>query len=128
MYKKILVGLVLFGILTTTIAACGIYDISNVPTGPTVHMGNANFVQPSISISKGQSINFIDDVAVEHIIKNGTWSSSGSMELKAESGAPGVNATFNGNDSNMIGPFNTSGTFHLLCTLHTGMNLTVTVS
>ncbi len=128
MYKKILVGLVLFGILTTTIAACGIYDVSNVPTGPTVHMGNANFVQPSISISKGQSINFIDDVAVEHIIKNGTWSSTGSMELKAEAGAPGVNVTFNGNDSSMIGPFNTSGTFHLLCTVHPGMNLTVTVS
>ncbi len=127
MYKKILVGLVLLGILTTTIAACGIYDVSNVPTGPTVHMGGANFLQPSITISKGQSINLIDDVAVEHIIKNGTWN-GGSMVLKAESGAPTVNVTFNGNDSNSIGPFNTSGTFKLLCTVHQGMNLTVKVS
>jgi plastocyanin len=127
MYKKILVGLVLLGILTTTIAACGIYDVSNVPTGPTVHMGGANFLQPSITISKGQSINLIDDVAVEHIIKNGTWN-GGSMNLTAESGAPTVNVTFNGNDSSLIGPFNTSGTFKLLCTVHQGMNLTVTVS
>ena len=51
MYKEILVGLVLFGILTTTIAACGIYDVSNTPTGPTVHMGGANFLQSSIKIS-----------------------------------------------------------------------------
>ena len=127
MYKKILVGLVLLGILTTTIAACGIYDVSNVPTGPTVHMGGANFLQPSITISKGQSINLIDDVAVQHIIKNGTWN-GGSMNLTAESGAPSVNVTFNGNDSGSIGPFNTSGTFKLLCTVHQGMNLTVTVS
>jgi len=127
MYKKILVGLVLLGILTTTIAACGIYDVSTVPTGPTVHMGGANFLQSSIKISKGQSINLIDDVAVEHIIKNGTWN-GGSMDLKAEPGAPTVNVTLNGNDSSSIGPFNTSGTFKLLCTVHQGMNLTVTVS
>jgi plastocyanin len=126
-YKKILVGLVLFGILTTTIAACGIYDESSVPTGPTVHMGAANFLVPTITISKGQSINFIDDVAVQHIIKNGTWN-GGSMVLKAESGAPTVNTTFNGNDNSTIGPFNTGGTFKLLCTLHQSMNLTVTVS
>lgn len=127
MYKKVLVGLVLLGILTTTIAACGIYDQSNVPTGPTVHMGGANFLQSSITISKGQSINFIDDVAVLHTITNGTWDGS-SMVLKAEPGAPGVNVTFNGNDSSMVGPFNTSGTFKLLCTVHPNMNLTVIVS
>lgn len=127
MYKKVFVGLVLLGILTTTIAACGIYDVSNTPTGPTVHMGGANFLQPSITISKGQSINLIDDVAVVHIIKNGTWNGNNQV-LKAESGAPTVNVTFNGNDSNSIGPFNTSGTFKLLCTVHPAMNLTVTVS
>ena len=127
MYKKVLVGLVLLGILTTTIAACGIYDQSSIPTGPTVHMGGANFLQPSITISKGQSINLIDDVAVLHIIKNGTWNGNNHV-LQAEAGAPTVNVTFNGNDSNMIGPFNTSGTFKLLCTVHPNMNLTVTVS
>jgi plastocyanin len=127
MYKKILVGLVLLGILTTTIAACGIYDQSSIPTGPTVHMAGSNFLQPSITISKGQSINLIDDVAVLHIIKNGMWNGN-SQILKAEAGAPTVNITFNGNDSNMIGPFNTSGTFKLLCTVHPNMDLTVTVS
>ena len=127
MYKKILVGLVLFGILTTTIAACGIYDQSNLPTGPTVHMGGANFLESSITISKGQSINLIDDVAVLHIITNGTWNGS-SQVLKAEAGVPTVNVTYNGNDSSMVGPFNTSGTFKLLCTVHPNMNLTVIVS
>ena len=127
MYKKVLVGLVLLGILTTTIAACGIYDQSNVPTGPTVHMAGSNFLQSSITISKGQSVNLIDDVAVLHIIKNGTWNGNNQV-LKAESGAPTVNVTLNGNDSSMVGPFNTSGTFKLLCTVHPNMDLTVIVS
>ncbi|GAC1523461.1 MAG: hypothetical protein NVS3B14_23650 [Ktedonobacteraceae bacterium] len=127
MYKKIIVGLILLGVLTTTVAACGIYDQANVPTGPTVHMGNATFLQSSITISKGQSLTLIDDVAVEHIIKNGTWNGATPV-LKAEPGAPSVNVTFNGSDTNSIGPFNTSGTFHLLCTIHQGMNLTVNVS
>jgi|SRR5581483_9379517 len=127
MYKKILVGLVLFGILTTTIAACGIYDQSNVPQGPTAHMSGAVFVTPTITISKGQSITIVDDVAVEHIIKNGTWK-GGTPDTTKEPGAPTVDLTFTGNDSNTVGPFNTSGKFELYCTIHQGMNLTVTVS
>ena len=127
MYKKVLVGLVLLGILSTTIAACGIYDQSNVPTGPTVHMAGSNFLQPSITISKGQSINLIDDVAVLHTIKNGMWNGNNQV-LKAESGAPTVDVTLNGNDSSMVGPFTTSGTFKLLCTIHPNMDLTVIVS
>ena len=90
-------------------------------------MGGANFLESSITISKGQSINLIDDVAVLHIITNGTWNGS-SQVLKAEAGAPTVNVTYNGNDSSMVGPFNTSGTFKLLCTVHPNMNLTVIVS
>ena len=127
MYKKILLGLVLLGILTTTIAACGIYDVSNVPSGPTVHMGAASFLQPSIKISKGQSVNLIDDSTAQHIIKNGTWNGNSPVTMN-EPGAPSVNVTFNGNDSGSIGPFNTSGSFKLYCTIHPGMNLTVTVS
>lgn len=127
MYKKILVGLVLFGILTTTLAACGIYDESSVPQGPTAHMSGAVFVTPTITISKGQSITLVDDVAVEHIIKNGTWK-NGIPDTTKEAGAPTVDATFTGNDSSTIGPFNTSGKFELYCTIHQNMNLTVTVS
>jgi len=126
-YKKILVGLVLFGILSTLIAACGIYDVSNVPTGPTVHMGGSNFSQPTITIKKGQSLDLIDDAAVQHIIKNGTWNGNTPV-IKAEAGAPSVNVTLNGNDSSTVGPFNTSGSFKLFCTIHPAMDLTVTVS
>jgi plastocyanin len=95
--------------------------------GNTVHMGNTNFLVSTVSISKGSKLTLIDDVAVPHIIKNGMWA-SGAQKLAQEPGAPTVNQSFSGSgESHDIGPFTTAGTFHLLCTIHTDMNLTVTV-
>ncbi|HEY3993685.1 MAG TPA: plastocyanin/azurin family copper-binding protein [Ktedonobacteraceae bacterium] len=125
MYKKLLFGIAFLAILATVLAACSIHDTAG-PSGPTAHMGNANFTQPSVTISKGQSLTLIDDVAVQHIIANGQWV-NGVSKVTKESGAPSYNQTFNGNDSSPLGPFTTSGTFHYYCTIHPGMNLTVVV-
>ncbi len=125
MFKKVLAGFALLAILATVLAACSIHDTSGA-SGPTAHMGSANFTQNSITISKGASITVLDDVAVQHIITNGQWK-NGTPDTAKESGAPSYNQTFNGNDSNALGPFTTSGTFHYYCTIHPGMNLTVVV-
>ncbi len=105
-------------------ANCG-----NTPGGsstPTVHLTATNFAVPSITIPKGSMLTLVDDVAVIHIIKKGSWV-KGSPVPKQESGAPTVNVTFNGNDTHQIGPFNTAGTFHIYCTIHPGMNLSIIV-
>ncbi len=125
MYKKIFVGLLVCGLLTTILAACAIRDEAGT-SGPTAHMSNATFVQTSVTINKGDTLTLVDDVPVEHIIKNGTWKGI-TPQPATESGAPAVDQTFNGNDSGPVGPFNTSGTFQLYCTIHPGMNLTVIV-
>jgi len=44
-----------------------------------------------------------------------------------ETNAPSVNVQLNGNDQQTIGPFAAAGTYHLYCTIHPGMNLTVIV-
>ena len=126
MYKRILFGVVLFGTITVLLAACAIVDTSNMASGPTVHMGGTNFNQSSITIHKGDMLNLVDDAASTHIITNGSWVGSTQKPAK-ESGAPSVNQTFNGSDSAAVGPFTTAGTFHLYCTIHPGMNLTVVV-
>jgi plastocyanin len=96
--------------------------------GNTVHMGNTNFLVSTVTIAKGSKLTLIDDVAVPHIIKNGTWDASGTQKLAQEPGAPAVNLNFTtSGESHDIGPFTTAGTFHLLCTIHTSMNLTVVV-
>jgi plastocyanin len=126
MFKKVIVGLLVFGLLTAILTACSIYDQASAPKGPEAHMSGANFVQSSVTIKKGDSLTLVDDVAAQHIIKNGTWDGNTPKE-GTESGAPNVNVTLNGNDSVTIGPFNTAGTFKLYCTIHPGMNLTVSV-
>jgi plastocyanin len=72
-WHRLLVGLLLCGLLSTLVAACGIYDVSAVHTGPTVHMGATDFLQPSITIHQGDSLTLVDDAASTHIINNGTW-------------------------------------------------------
>lgn len=125
--KKLFAGLILCGLLSTLVAACGIYDVSGKPTGPMVHMGAADFLQRSVTIHQGDRLTLIDDAASEHIIRNGSWV-NGVAKPGKEPGAPIVNQTYNGNDSAAIGPFNMPGTYHLYCTIHPGMNLTVIVT
>lgn len=125
--KKLTAVFVFFSLVTVLIAACSGSSGDGSVSGPAVHMNDTNFVQSSITIKKGDKLTLIDDVAVTHIIENGMWDSNGTAKPKLESGAPMVNATFNGNDSQTIGPFNTAGTYHLYCTIHPEMNLTVTI-
>ena len=135
--KKLSLAFVLFGLLSALLMACGgATTSSSTTTGSndttssgntaTVHMSDNNFAQPSVTISKGGSINLVDDASVIHIINNGSWVNNSPKPAK-ESGAPTVSVQFNGNDSHIVGPFNTVGTYHLYCTVHPGMNLTVIV-
>ena len=97
--------------------------------GNTVHMGPATFVQSSITISKGSKLTLVDDVSVPHIIANGMYDASGAPKPAKEPGAPTVNNLqfSSSGDSKDIGPFTTAGTYHLYCTIHVNMNLTITV-
>jgi len=109
--------------------SCGSSSRSGSSSGstPAVHMCGNNFVQSSITISKGQSLTLVDDASAAHSIANGSWV-NGSAQPSQEPGAPVVNnLQINGNASQTIGPFNTAGTYHLYCTWHPGMNLTVIV-
>nr|HET6901125.1 hypothetical protein [Ktedonobacteraceae bacterium] len=95
--------------------------------GTTVHMGLTNFLVSSTTIPKGSMLTLIDDAAVPHIIKNGSWDASGTAKPAKEAGAPTVDQSFSGNDTHTIGPFSTAGTYHIYCTIHLNMNLTITV-
>lgn len=127
--KKLVAAFLFLSLLTTLIVACGgtgSSSSSSDSNGTDVHMSETSFVQPSVTIPKGNSFNLIDDTAVVHIIQNGTWSNNSPQPLK-EGGAPTVNVQFSGSDIHTIGPFNTAGTYHLYCVVHPGMNLTVVV-
>ena len=124
--KKALAAMVVLVVMTVLVVACG--GSAGGGSSTDVHMGQTNFTQSSMTISKGSSINLINDTAATHIIANGRWENN-TPKPGAEAGAPTVNNLHftTANQSQTIGPFNTAGVFHLYCTVHPGMNLTVTV-
>jgi plastocyanin len=128
--KKLIAILVALSVVTVlTAASCGGSGGSGgTGAGTGVHMGETTFLQPSVTISKGSSLNLIDDVPVLHIIGNGSWVNNVTKPAR-EPDAPVVNnLQFNAAGQSMaVGPFNTPGTFHLYCSVHLNMNLTVIV-
>jgi plastocyanin len=125
--RKWFVVFVICSLLAIVIAACGDNEAGSSTDGPnTVHTNDLIFLKDQMTIKKGQSITVINDVGTEHIIANGTWDNSIPKSLK-EQGAPSGEVDLAGNETKIIGPFNTAGVFHLYCTIHPNMNLTVTV-
>jgi len=130
--KKLFMAFVLLCMTTVMLAACGGSSSSTSGTGSsssaTVHMGQTNFDQSSVTISKGGTVTLVNDTSSVHIIANGQWV-NGVAQPKQEPGAPTVsNVQFSSpGQSQTIGPFSTAGTFHFYCTVHPGMNLTVIV-
>ena len=125
--KKLLAIFMLYTLLTFLFVACSGSGDTNSSGPNTVHMSDVNFVQQSITIKKGEVVTLVNDAAVIHIIENGSWNSNGVAEPAIEPGAPKVEAQVSGNMSQTIGPFNIVGTFHLYCSVHPGMNLTIIV-
>ncbi len=93
---------------------------------PTVHMSANTFLQNVVLVPKGSKLHLVDDGNVEHVLRNGFWKADGTPESSAEPGAPVVSVTVTGGSTD-IGPFATAGVYHLYCTIHTGMNLTIVV-
>ena len=116
----LLIGAIVQPMTTTT-------TVATTPSGtPTVHMGPSSFLQASITIPKGSKVLLVDDSTSPHILANGLWQ-NGTAKAEKEVGAPPVNNVQVSGNSIELGPFTRAGTYHIYCTIHEGMNLTVTV-
>jgi plastocyanin len=129
--KKFFLAFTLLCMITILVIACGgsaSSSSSGSSQSATVHMGQTNFDQSSVTISKGGSVTLVSDTSSVHIISNGEWV-NGVAQPKKEPDAPTVsNVQFSTpSQSKTIGPFSTAGTFHLYCSVHPNMNLTVVV-
>ncbi len=120
-------GLLLGAVLIAAIAQPGAPASTTYTNGvPTVHMSAGGFTQPSVTIAKGAKLLLVDDVPVTHILANGSWQ-NGVPRPVDEPGAPKVNNVMVTGTSVEIGPFPMAGTYHIYCTLHPGMTLTIIV-
>lgn len=111
------------------IACAGNDNASGSTSGGSnmVHTQGPYFVQSSITLTKSSMLTLIDDDSTFHIIDNGSWV-NGSPQSSHEAVVPTINnVQLSNNGSMQTGPFNTAGTYHLYCTTHQNMNLTVQV-
>ncbi|MHB8600626.1 MAG: cupredoxin domain-containing protein [Ktedonobacteraceae bacterium] len=136
--KKILLFVCILGICSFALVACGTGAGASGTTGTTtgsstsgtvvtVKAGLTNFLQSSVTLNKGDTLQIVNTASDIHIISLGSWVNGGPVPA-TEPGAPKVlNEQLPANGTLTIGQFNTAGTYHLYCTIHIGMNLTVVV-
>ena len=99
---------------------------SSCPAGDTVKTGTSSFEQACITLSKGGTLKVVQDQSSFHILDYGQWS-GGSAQPATYPGAPAMKDLQLQGASVSIGPFTTAGTFHIYCTVHPNMDLTVVV-
>ncbi len=94
---------------------------------PSVHMGPGNFLATTVTVPKGSKLLLVDDGPFLHILANGSWQGNQAKGLQ-EPGAPAVNQMQVDGGRVEIGPFTAAGTYHIYCSVHPGMSLTIVVS
>ncbi len=120
--RKLFTAFFVLCLLVPFLIGCG----GSAPQPNEVHMGEFQFSPTRITISKGSSVTLTGDTGQSHIIENGT-TSAGEDHPKQEPGAPHVDLTIDGLASKQMGPFATAGIFHVYCTIHADMELTIIV-
>jgi hypothetical protein len=122
----LVVGMVLVALLVGATPQSG--GVSTGQSGePAVHMTPSNFVQNVVLVPTGSSLLIVADSSAEHILHYGRWDANGVPHPLVESGAPLLQHEDMRGGSMEIGPFTTAGVYHLYCTIHQGMNLTIVV-
>jgi len=142
---------VLFALGSVLLAACGIQDTATNNNGgstPTPNVGGSTpapngggsgncgngtvhtllttFQESCVNVAKGEHLQVVPSVTSFHILTNGSWVNGNQVPMN-EAGAPTVNNVQVTSGTISIGPFTTAGTYHIFCTVHPNMNLTVIV-
>jgi plastocyanin len=116
------VALLAAGVLAPTV-------IARPPRAPAgaVGMRHEKFSQEKVTVRRGGTLTFVNDSGWLHVIGPGDEGRIGTQAGSARMGTRGAflsesGATFT------TGPWNTPGTYHVTCSLHPEMNITVVVT
>ncbi len=122
----IVVGMLIVSLIVAANPQASVASVN--PNGePVVHMAPDHFVPNVVLVPKGSKLLIVNDSSVEHVLQNGRWDTNGTPQEGAEPGAPTLRNVDITGGSREIGPFAIAGVYHLYCTLHQGMNLTIVV-
>jgi plastocyanin len=118
-------GALLIGLIAQSEGAAG--AASNTMGTRTVHLAAVSFAPDIIALHKGDTLTIVDDAPIPHTITNGVWSADNKPVPGIEPGAPVISDVEVNNNTVKVGPFTTAGVYHLYCTIHPGMALTIIV-
>jgi plastocyanin len=122
----LVVGMVLVALLVAATPQTGA-----VGTGPNrepeVHMTPTTFAPNVVLAPTGSSLLIVADSSAKHILDYGRWDASGVAHPLSEPGAPPLHDMVMTGGSMELGPFTAPGVYHIYCTIHQGMNLTIVV-
>jgi len=122
----LVVGMVLVALLVAATPQTG--AVSAGPNGePTVHMTPSTFAPNVVLAPTGSSLLIVADSSAKHILDYGRWDASGVAHPLAEPGAPALHDMVMTGGSMELGPFTAPGVYHIYCTIHQGMNVTIVV-
>src|SRR5215471_6777496 len=121
----LILGAFLIGTIAQAPAAGG--SATSQAGSATVHLTANQFAPDIVALHKGDRLIIVDDGPVPHTLTNGSWSTDHRPVPGVEPGAPLVNNVALNNNTVTLGPFTTLGTYHLYCTIHPSMNLTIVV-
>ncbi len=91
-----------------------------------VHTLSTAFQESCVNVAKGSNLQVVPAAQSFHNLTNGSWINGSQVPMK-ESSAPTVNNVQVTSSMVSIGPFTTAGTYHIFCTIHQNMNLTIIV-
>ena len=113
---------------TVTAGSSGSTPTSSAPScaSGTVHTLATSFQEACVNVAKGMKLTIMPAVTSFHILFNGSYVNGNAQPLR-EPGAPLVNNLQETSSPITIGPFNMAGTFHIYCSVHPNMDLTINV-
>jgi hypothetical protein len=125
-FAGIVIGMIILSLIVTIVPQTSAANTSSNGQ-PVVHLTADTFAQNVVLVPKGESLLVVNDSSVEHILQNGLWDANGNAHAVTEPGAPTLHNLDITSGSQEIGPFTTAGVYHIYCTIHSGMNLTIVV-
>ena len=122
----LVVGMVLVALLVTATPQTSAAS-SGLNGEPEVHMAPTTFAPNVLLAPTGSSLLIVADSSAKHILDYGRWDTSGVAHQLSEPGSPALHDMVMTGGSMELGPFSAPGVYHIYCTIHQGMNLTIVV-
>jgi plastocyanin len=116
-------------LLLTGCSTSGSSTHAATPPGATVRIAFTLFQDTAVSIKAGQAVTFVNQNPIGHVIVEGSWTADPGTGLRTaehDDGAFSLKLAAPGQRVSHV--FATPGTYQFFCTIHKGMNGTVTVT